>query len=196
MTSISAASLVTLLVTATTLAAQDAQFIQAVDRAQEQRPASIASTARIAPATEPGTPLVLSGRILGLDGKPSTHTVVFAYHTDRGGLYDAREKGPHSWRLKGWARSDAEGRFTFETIRPGSYPNERIAAHVHFTAFAPSGERYHAGEVKFDDDPLVSGAERQASMRAGQFGEIRPVRTEGAIQRVAFTLRLQAADRF
>ena len=196
MTGMRTATLVTLLITAAGLSAQDRDFIAAMERAQQQRPSSIGSTARIAPATESGTPLRLSGRIAGLDGRPLANAIVFAYHTDKNGLYDAKDKGPHSWRLKGWARSDAEGRFTFETIRPGSYPNERNPAHVHFAAFTPSGERYHAGEVQFSDDPLLSSAQRQQSERDGEFGEVRPVRTDGGMQIVEFALRLKPADRF
>lgn len=127
--------------------AQDVQYISALERAQQQRPARIGTTARIAPAAEPGDPLVIRGRLLKEDGTPAGDTVVFAYQTDRGGLYDRRENGPHSWRLRGWARTDAEGRFTFETIRPGSYPASNNPPHVHFTAYLPGGARYHAGEL-------------------------------------------------
>lgn len=136
------------LLTGPGLAAQDVQYNQALERAQQQRPASLGTTARIAPATEPGDPLVIRGRLLNEDGSPSGDAVVFAYQTDRGGLYDRRENGPHSWRLRGWARTDADGRFTFETIRPGSYPASNIAPHVHFTAYLPNGARYHAGELQ------------------------------------------------
>jgi protocatechuate 3,4-dioxygenase beta subunit len=190
------ATLVTLLVTTATLAAQDTEFLRALERAQQQRPAALTSSARIAPASEPGIPLVLTGRIVGTDGSPAANTIIFAYHTDRNGLYDARDKGPHSWRLKGWAKSGTDGRFTFQTIRPGSYPNERIPAHVHFSAFTPSGERYHLGEVRFADDPLLSATDRSDSEREGEFGDIRPVTKEGAAQHVAFTLRMKAANRF
>lgn len=166
---------VTLLITAP-FAAQDVQYIRAVERAQEQRPATLTSTARIAPPTEPGTPLVVRGQLLNLDGSPAANAVVFAYHTDREGLYDRREKGPHSWRLRGWARTDADGRFTFETIRPGSYPNSNNPPHVHFTAFLPNGDRYHAGELQLSMAPpkLVSGTTEEASL----------------------TLRLEARQRF
>ena len=128
--------------------AQDVQFIRAIERAQQQRPANLTSTARIAPASEPGTPLVVRGRLLSVDGSPARATTVFAYQTDRGGLYDKPENGPHSWRLRGWAKTDDDGRFTFETIRPGSYPNSNNPPHIHFTAFLPGGERYHAGELQ------------------------------------------------
>ena len=148
MTKYLAASLVTLLVTTATLAAQDVEYIRAVERAQQQRPATLAATARIAPTSEPGAPLIVRGQLLNIDGSPAAGAVVFAYQTDRGGLYDKRENGPHSWRLRGWVKAGPDGRFTFETIRPGSYPNSNNPPHVHFTAFLPNGDRYHAGELQ------------------------------------------------
>ena len=136
------------LTTVAGIAAQDVQYQRAVERAQQQRPANIGPTGRIAPASEPGDPLVVKGRLLNVGGSPAADAIVFAYQTDKGGLYDKPENGPHSWRLRGWVRTDKDGRFTFETIRPGSYPNSNNPPHVHFTAFLANGERYHAGELQ------------------------------------------------
>ena len=130
------------------LLAQDVEYQRAIERAQQSRPTQLSSTARIAPASEPGDPLLVRGQLLSVDGSPAANAIVFAYHTDRAGLYDTRENGPHSWRLRGWVRTDEDGRFTFETIRPGSYPNSNNPPHVHFTAFLPNGDRYHAGELQ------------------------------------------------
>lgn len=168
-------SLVTLLVTSVAVFAQDTEYIRAVERAQQQRPAALAPTGRIAPSSEPGSPLVIRGQLLALDGSPAANTVVFAYQTDRTGLYDARENGPHSWRLRGWVKTDADGRFTFETIRPGSYPGTNNPPHVHFTAFLPDGSRYHAGEL-------------QLSMQ--------PPELKGKIEEATIRLRLEARQRF
>ena len=181
---------------AASASAQDVEYIRAVERAQQQRPTSMTAATRIAPTGEAGTPMVLHGRVVKPDGTPAGGTVVFAYHTDRTGLYDRPEAGGHSWRLRGWAKADEAGRFTFETIRPGPYPDRRAPAHVHFTIFTASGERYHAGEAKFEDDELVPARERDASRRAGDFGEVRPVRREGGKQHVDVTLRIDAAQRF
>jgi protocatechuate 3,4-dioxygenase beta subunit len=140
--------------------------------------------------------LILRGRIVQPDGAPAAGAIVFAYHTDAQGLYDRRGAGEHSWRLKGWTKADGEGRFMFETIRPGPYPGRHVPAHVHFTVFTPDGARYHAGEVKFENDPLVSEPERDASKRAGEFGEVRPVRQEGNAEQVEFALPIDPAQRF
>lgn len=148
-----------------TLTAQDVEYQRAVERAQKARPASLTSTARIAPTTEPGTPLTVLGQLLDVSGSPAAGAVVFAYHTDREGLYDRRENGPHSWRLRGWVKTDKDGRFTFETIRPGSYPNSNNPPHVHFTAFLANGERYHAGELQMAMTPKSEREEERVTLR-------------------------------
>ena len=158
-------SFATLLVFGATLAAQDVEYQRAVERAQKTRPAQLSSTARIAPTSEPGTPLVVRGQLLNVNGSPAIEAVVFAYHTDREGLYDKRENGAHSWRLRGWVKTDKDGRFTFETIRPGSYPNSNNPPHVHFTAFLPNGERYHAGELQMAMQPKSAREEETITLR-------------------------------
>lgn len=171
----SLAALLTLLVTATPLAAQDVQYTRAIERAQQQRPATLGTVGRIAPEAEPGAPLVVRGQLLNPDGSPAAGAVVFAYQTDRGGIYDKPENGPHSWRLRGWVKAGPDGRFTYQTIRPGSYPNSNNPPHVHFTAFLPNGDRYHAGEL-------------QLSMTA-------PAATAKP-EEAAITLKLEARQRF
>ena len=152
-------------------AAQDVEYIRAMERAQQARPASLSSTARIAPTSEPGDPLVIRGRLFNVDGSPAPGAIVFAYHTDQGGLYDKPENGPHSWRLRGWVKTDENGSFTFETIRPGSYPNSNNPPHVHFTAFLPNGARYHAGELQMSmarpaDGPVPEQAQIDLRLQA------------------------------
>ena len=145
--------------------AQDVEYQRALERAQQSRPSTLSTTARIAPASEPGQPLVVRGRLLNVDGSPAANAIVFAYHTDRGGLYDKRENGPHSWRLRGWVKTDREGAFTFETIRPGSYPNSNNPPHVHFTAYLANRDRYHAGELQLSmTAPDLKGKAEEASI--------------------------------
>jgi protocatechuate 3,4-dioxygenase beta subunit len=179
----------------TTLSGQDTEFIRALERAQAHRPAALDAAARIAPTSEPGTPLVIHGQLYGEDGRtPVTGATVFAYHTDREGLYDRAGSPPHSWRLRGWAKTDAQGRFEFSTIRPGSYPSSSNPAHVHFTVFT-GGARYHAGELQFGDDPLIPAAKAREDSE-NEFGSIRSVRREGQTQHVDLRLRVDPRNRF
>jgi protocatechuate 3,4-dioxygenase beta subunit len=77
--------------------AQDVEYLQALERAQRERPATLTSRARIAPAGEPGIPMVIHGRVFKSDGRtPAPGIIVFAYHTDRTGIYAPREQGPRS----------------------------------------------------------------------------------------------------
>ena len=176
---------------------QDVEFIRALEAAQRERPATIASSARIAPESEPGTPLVVRGRAFAADGKtPLAGAVVFAYHTDRGGVYDRAGAPPHSWRLKGWAMTGGDGRFEFRTMRPGPYPGSRNAAHIHVMLFTPDGGRYHAGEVLFEDDPFVTAENRGATQRDAVFGPVRPVRREGGVEHVEFNTRVVPSQKF
>ena len=186
-----------LLLAAPPYASEDREFIQALLDAQRARPAQIASTSRIAPEGETGTPLVIHGRAFAADGKaPLIAAVVFAYHTDRTGVYDRRGTPAHSWRLKGWAKTDSEGRFEFRTIRPGPYPGGRQAAHIHLTLFPADGTRYHAGGVLFEDDPLVDAHERETTRRDSVFGSVRPVRREGVTEHIDVNLKIASERRF
>ena len=184
------------LVFVTPLVAQDAEFIRALEAAQRLRPAQLTSAARIAPAGEPGSALVIHGRAFQEDGRtPLANAVVFAYHTDQNGLYD-RPGTVHSWRLKGWARTDPDGRFEFSTIRPGPYPGERIAAHVHFTLMPADGGRFHAGELLFEGDPALTARQKEQSANGGVFAEIRPVRRQGTVEHVDINLKVNPSEKF
>jgi hypothetical protein len=80
---VSAPALVTLLTPLVT-DAQDREFVRALEAAQRDRPKTLSSKSRIAPASEPGDPLVVHGRAVGEDGtSPIGGAVVFAYQTDR-----------------------------------------------------------------------------------------------------------------
>ena len=180
-----------------TTSAQDVEFIRAWERAQLDKPDPVLSRARIAPAGEPGIPLIIHGRVFRSDGKtPAPGITAFAYHTDRTGLYDERSKGPHSWRLRGWARSDPNGRFTFDTIRPAPYPGRGTAAHVHLSIEGPGVSRRWTADVLFSDDELVSASDRAASLKDGVFGGVRSVRVNNGVQEVDVQLKITQAGRF
>jgi protocatechuate 3,4-dioxygenase beta subunit len=132
----------------------------------EGLPQEISARARIAPASEPGEPLSLTGRVTGADGKPRSGVIVYAYHTNAQGIYP-EPKPPrsiasnHHGQLRGWTRTDARGRYTFDTIRPGGYPNGGEPQHIHMHVIEPGCATYFIDEVVFTDDPRLTPEMRQ-----------------------------------
>jgi protocatechuate 3,4-dioxygenase beta subunit len=165
------------------VAAQDLEWVRDWEQAQRERPANVTSVGRIAPTSEPGLPLVVHGRVVR-GAQPLASVMVFAYQTDRGGEYNAR--GKRGWRLRGWARTDAHGRFELRTIRPGSYPGTRNPAHIHFSVEGPGVARQWVDDVQFADDPF---ADQRRPF-------VRPVRVRDGVQHVEFVIDVNDSGRF
>lgn len=184
-----------LITCASSLSAQDRAWVRMWEDAQRERPHRISSSARIGASSERGTPLVVHGRVFQDDGKsPAPGILIFAYQTDASGVYHTpRASG---YRLKGWARTDAEGRFEFHTIRPGSYPGGTAPAHIHFTIEGPSLPRRWTADLNFANDPLVTQDERRKSAALGKFGSVRPVTVREKVEHVDFNIRISDAGKF
>ena len=183
-------SVITMLVTAAPLGAQGQDFATMWETAQKAKPARVTSTERIAAASEPGTPFVMRGTVLDTAGKPAVNVAVFAYQTDNTGLY-AQPGATDPWRLKGWAVTDAQGRFAFTTIRPAPYPGRAIPAHIHLSFVAPCCGR-QSSEVMFDDDPLGTPDYRRRSPEI-LWGTVTKTATG---QETSYTFRLKARGDF
>ncbi|HMM36698.1 MAG TPA: hypothetical protein PKA62_18500 [Thermoanaerobaculia bacterium] len=152
--------------------------------------------ARLAPTGEPGTRLRVEGLVFAPDGTtPAAGVVVYAYQTDATGVYASPGRPP---RLRGWMRTDADGRFTYDTIRPAPYPGGRNPAHVHHQLWGAGWPAQWGNDLLFDDDPLVPEPERRRSASLGPFAFVRAVEEpppHGAV--VKLRLRLKTAgDRF
>jgi protocatechuate 3,4-dioxygenase beta subunit len=117
--------------------------------------------------TQTGPKLVLTGTVYQRDGKtPTPGIVLYYYHTGTDGLYSngpgADKRAMRHGYLRGWVKSDAEGKYTIRTIRPAAYPNEKIPAHIHFAVKEPKLNEYYVDDVVFDDDPLLTADVRKA----------------------------------
>jgi len=138
----------------------------------EGMPAKFSAVSRIAPIGEPGAPLVVTGRVLGPDGQPRRGIIIYAYHTNAKGIYPLPEPprstySNHHGRLRGWAMSDARGRYTFNTIRPANYPNTTVAQHVHMHVIERGCATYSIDELLFTDDPMFQRMAPEAVSREG-----------------------------
>jgi protocatechuate 3,4-dioxygenase beta subunit len=175
------------------LAQADPFWLKSWNEAQQSRPAHISSTGRIAPATEPGTPLSIRGMIVEPDGRtPAEGVVVHAYHRDQQGFDFGRDDREFTtWRLQGWAKTDARGFFEFDTIRPAPDHMGRDAAHVHFTLESAKHGRQWANTVYVSDDPRVPKKIREQSAAEGEFGRVRDVESVSGVQRINVKFRLK-----
>jgi len=140
-----------------------------------EAPAASPSTGRLAPEGEPGQPLHVSGVVVSPEGVPISGASLYAYQTDHEGYYGVKPvSNNRDPRLKVFLRSDPQGKWAFETIKPGSYPNSRVPAHIHFQVAAP-GRSPKIFEIVFDDDPLVT-----PEMRRNPAFAVRPI-TQGQV---------------
>jgi hypothetical protein len=140
-------------------------------------PATLAARARIAPVNEPGAPMVIEGLVTTARGSPAGNVIVYAYHTDKTGIYPAA--GNRHGTLRGWCRTDASGRYRFDTIRPGAYPARNVPEHVHMHVIEHGVGTYYIDNLEFEDDQLNSG--RGGAERGGK-GLMLPIRRDGQWQ--------------
>ena len=160
------------------------------------KPATLSSVARIAPAGEQGEPMRVTGVVTAPDGVPRANVVVYAYQTNAAGIYPPPARSLGRWpdrhgKLRGWALTDGEGRYTFETIRPGSYPSQSVSQHIHMHVIEPDCATYYIDNIQFTDDPLLTENERrhQADARAGS-GLATPVKDASGTWQVTRDIRL------
>lgn len=140
-------------------------------------PEDLSWKATIAGSDEPGEPLIISGTIYRKDGTtPAPGVILYVYHTDNGGNYTPASKQTSARRhgkLRGWVKTDAEGRYEFRTIRPASYPNSRNPQHIHPIVKEPGVSRYWIDEYLFDDDPVLTAEEKSRQPKRGGSGIIK-----------------------
>jgi protocatechuate 3,4-dioxygenase beta subunit len=142
-------------------------------------PADAPSTGRVAAAREPGERLTISGVVAAGDGSPIGGASLYVYQTDREGYYGVKPLSDNrNPRLKLFLRSAADGSWSFETIRPGSYPGSRAPAHIHFEVSA-RGHAPRIFEIVFEGDPFVT-----AEMRRNPAFSVRPIQAGRVTERI------------
>lgn len=119
----------------------------------------------IASREEPGERLIVAGRVVGPDGvTPVVRASVYVYHTDVRGYYTPGTNDNRNPRLRGYLRTDEQGRYEFSTIKPGSYPNSRVPAHIHYVVSA-AGYSERVFEIVFEGDPFLTDNVRQEAAK-------------------------------
>jgi protocatechuate 3,4-dioxygenase beta subunit len=116
-------------------------------------------------AGEPhGQRIVVSGRVLGSDGKPLRGQLVEIWQANAAGRY-LHEVDTHDAPLDpnfsgaGRCLTDDEGRYRFVTVKPGAYPwknhpNAWRPNHIHFSVFGRAFTERLVTQMYFPGDPL------------------------------------------
>jgi protocatechuate 3,4-dioxygenase beta subunit len=131
------------------------------------------SSIRIVSDNEPGEPLIISGTIYSPDGKqPLEGITLYVYQTDATGRYSTSGGDNRNTRIHGVMRTNAQGKYEFRTIKPGSYPNSRNPAHIHAYVSGPNYPEYWIEEYHFIDDPFVADEEKRKASGLGTFSPI------------------------
>jgi protocatechuate 3,4-dioxygenase, beta subunit len=120
-------------------------------------------------ATKNGEPLgeriVVAGRVIDEDGKPIPDALLEIWQCNAAGRYN-HERDQHdapldpNFRGSGRCVTDAQGHYSFCTIKPGAYPwsnhhNAWRPAHIHFSVFGPGLLTRLVTQMYFPGDPLL-----------------------------------------
>ena len=160
-------------------------------------PPDVTSVGTIAGSSEPGTRLSITGQVFAPDGvTPAGGVIVYAYQTDSNGEY-RNDPQTRIARLHGWAKTDAEGRYEFRTIRPGPYPGRNVAAHIHFHIYGGGYPLQWTPELQFADDPLIRSEQARSSAAMGKFANIQQtVRAADGTLHCTFNIRASATTNY
>ncbi|HEX8673919.1 MAG TPA: hypothetical protein VF710_18625 [Longimicrobium sp.] len=165
-----------------------------------EAPSRLSWAVRLADHAEPGEPLVLTGRVLRADGRtPAAGALLYLYQTNAAGVYarrgDETGNGRRHGYLRGWLRTDAQGRYCVATIRPGHYPGRLDPAHIHTTVQEGRGAEGYIDDFVFEGDPRVTPTYRAQVRNRGGSGIVRLARGPDGIWRGERTIVLRDVGR-
>ncbi len=113
-----------------------------------------------------GERIIVTGRVLDEAGRPIPHTLVEVWQANAAGRYihvADQHDAPLDANFLGAGRcvTDADGRYSFKTVKPGAYPwgnhfNGWRPQHIHFSLFGPTFITRLVTQMYFPGDPLLS----------------------------------------
>ena len=113
-----------------------------------------------------GERIVVTGRVLDELGRPQPNALIEIWQANAAGRYIHKadqHDAPIDPNFFGGGRTvtDAEGRYTFLTIKPGAYPwpnhaNAWRPNHIHLSLFGPTFASRLVTQMYFPGDPLLA----------------------------------------
>lgn len=126
----------------------------------------------------------VTGVIYQPDGlTPAEGVILYVYQTNAEGVYPTRG-GEKDWSkrhgyIRGWIKTGKDGRYTFYTLKPGTYPSRSDAAHIHPTLLEPNGRYYWVDDYLFEGDPLLTPVQLSPEAPVGGSSGVLRLRREG-----------------
>jgi protocatechuate 3,4-dioxygenase beta subunit len=117
-----------------------------------------------------GTPALISGRVLSIDGSPVRDAVLDIWQVPANGMYENTDPSQEEFNCRGRLRAAHDGGYRFWTVKPVPYPipkdgpaglilnaaqrHNMRAAHVHVIVEAPGHEKV-ISELFVSGDPYI-----------------------------------------
>jgi protocatechuate 3,4-dioxygenase, beta subunit len=136
-------------------------------------PANISWNTVLSNDSDKGEQMIISGTVFEKDGKtPAPNVLIYLYHTDIYGYYGRNGDKHRHGRYRGWMLTDKQGKYEFQTIKPAPYPENRFAAHIHFTLTTENMREDWIDSILFEGDKLITQRERETAGKKGGFNPI------------------------
>lgn len=129
-----------------------------------------------------GQKMLITGVVYRQDGQtPAPGVILYYYHTNTEGSYvhkpeEKQSMPPNGYGqthgyIRGWVRTDAAGRYSVYTVRPGIYPSRDEPAHIHVAIKEPGDiNEYYIDDFVFDGDELLTSDRRKRMKNRGGSG--------------------------
>ncbi len=114
---------------------------------------------------EVGTRMIISGRVLNLDcNQFIPNTIVDVWHANDAGQYDNQ-----GFLLRGFTKTNEQGFYLFETIKPGKYLNGNAfrPSHIHYKITPPNFDTLTT-QLYFEGDESIP-SDAAASITSGTY---------------------------
>lgn len=113
-----------------------------------------------------GERIIVHGRVLDENARPVPNTLVEVWQANAGGRYRHKKDSylaPIDPNFGGCGRAltDANGYYSFRTVKPGAYPwrnwvNNWRPAHIHVSVFGTAFAQRLITQMYFEGDPLIA----------------------------------------